>query len=137
MSDTDFQGRLALITGASAGLASATVLEASFSRYAQAAVAADVQANAGDGRSLQALGWLRAQVTGRPTAEQEGDGVAAITSRIAARVAEGKLTAALDEAEALPEHSQAGLGPWLDQLRGRVAADTALFDWRTQIGIGG
>ncbi len=126
-----------LVAGAGTGLATAAALEASFGRHAQAAVAADVQASAGEGTGLQALGWLRAQVAGRPVAEVEGDSVGAITSRIAARVGEGKLAEALVEAETLPEHAQAGLGRWLDQLRARVAADIALADWRARIGADG
>jgi hypothetical protein len=126
-----------LASGANTGLATAAALEASFARHAQAAVAADVQVSAGEGTGLQALGWLRAQLAGRPTAEMEGDSVGAVTSRIAARVGEGKLAEALAEAETLPEHSQAGLGSWLDQLRARVAAETALTGWRAQIGAGG
>jgi hypothetical protein len=134
---TDAEPPGPLAAGAETGLATAAVLEASFARHAQAAVAADVQVSTGEGTGLQALGWLRAQVAGRPTTEQEGDSVGAITSRIAARVGEGKLTEALAEAETLPEHSQAGLGGWLDQLRARVAAETALDGWRAQIGAGG
>ena len=126
-----------LSASADTGLATAATLEASFGRHAQAAVAADVQASAGDGSGMQALGWLRAQVTGRPTEEQQGNSVGAITSRIAARVEEGNLAEALAEAETLPAHAQAGMGDWLAQLRARVAADTALADWRTQIGVGG
>jgi hypothetical protein len=126
-----------LSASADTGLATAATLEASFGRHAQAAVAADVKASAGDGSGMQALGWLRAQVIGRPTEEQPGDSVGAITSRIAARVEEGNLAEALGEAETLPAHAQAGLGDWLARLRARVAADTALADWRTQIGVGG
>jgi hypothetical protein len=126
-----------LSAGADAGLATAAALEASFARHAQAAVAADVQASAGDGTGSKALGWLRAQVAGRPVSEQEGDGVGAVTSRIAARVSEGKLSDALAEARTLPEHAQAGLGEWLEQLRARVDADTALAEWRAAIGAGG
>ncbi len=126
-----------LAAGAATGLTTAAALEVSFGRHAQAAVAADVQASAGEGTGLQALGWLRAQVAGRPVAEIEGDRVGAVISRIAARVEEGKLTEALAEAEALPEHAQAGLGRWLDQLHARVAADAALADWRAQIGASG
>jgi hypothetical protein len=134
---TDAAPPVALAIGADTGLATAATLEAGFGRHAQAAVAADVQARAGDGTGRQALGWLQAQVAGRPTTEQEGDSVGAVTSRIAARIAEGKLSEALIEAETLPEHAQTGLGGWLDQLRTRVAADTALADWRAQIGAGG
>jgi hypothetical protein len=134
---TDAEPPEPLAAGAETGLATAAVLEASFARHAQAAVAAEVQVSTGEGTGLQALGWLRAQVAGRPTSEQEGDSVGAITSRIAARVGEGNLAEALAEAETLPEHSQAGLGGWLDQLRARVAAETALTDWGDQIGASG
>jgi hypothetical protein len=127
----------ALSTAASTGLATATTLEASFGRHAQAAVAADIQAGAGDGTAGTALAWLRSQVAGRPTTEQPGDSVGAITSRIAARVEDGNLAEALSEAESLPAHAQAGLDGWLDQLRARVAADRALADWRAEIGAGG
>jgi hypothetical protein len=127
----------ALAIGANTGLATAATLEASFGRHAQAAVAADVQSSAGEGTGSQALGWLQAQIAGRPTTEQNGDDVGAVTSRIAARIADDKLAEALIEAETLPEHAQAGLGVWLEQLRNRVAADAALADWRTQIGAGG
>jgi hypothetical protein len=127
----------ALSAAAETGLATAATLEASFGRHAQAAIAADVRASAGDGTGMRALGWLRSQVAGRPTTEQPGDSVGAITSRIAARVGEGNLTAALAGVETLPAHAQAGLGGWLDQLRARVAADRALADWRAQIGAGG
>lgn len=127
----------ALATGAAAGLATAATLDTSFGKHAQAALAADVRANAGDDTGSQVMGWLRAQVTGRPIAEQQGDGVGATASRIAARVREGALPAALAEAESLPEPAQAGLGRWLDRLRARVAAERALTGWLAQIGAGG
>jgi hypothetical protein len=76
-------------------------------------------------------------VAGRPVAEIEGDSVGAVTSRIAARIGEGKLAEALTQAEALPEHARAGLGGWLDRLRARVAADAALAGWRARIGASG
>lgn len=127
----------ALAAGAEGGLATATLLGASFGPPAQAAVAADVRARAGDGTGSQVLGWLRAQVTGRPVTEQEGDSVGAITSRIAARVSESALAEALAAAEALPPHSQEALGAWLDQLRTRVAAERALADWLAKIDVNG
>ena len=127
----------ALSAKAESGVATAAALEATFSRQAQAAIAADVRARAGEGAGMQALGWLKSQIAGRPVAEQEGDDVGAITSRIAARVEDGDLAAALTEAETLPEPAKAGLGRWLDQLRARVAAEAALDDWRGKLGAGG
>lgn len=128
----------AALTGAAAGgLSTPASLDASFGPRAQAAVSADVQARAGEGASSQVMGWLRAQVTGRPTFEQAGDDVGAITSRIAARLREGALAEALAEAETLPQPSQEALGPWLDRLRARVEAGAALSTWLTEIGANG
>ncbi len=125
----------ALSAGAKSGVASATELKASFSRYAQAAVAADVRAQATG--AAGALGWLRSQLAGRPIEEQEGDGVGAVTSRIGARVDEGNLATALAEAETLPDHAKEGLGRWLTRLRARVGAEAALTAWRDELGAGG
>ncbi len=45
--------------------------------------------------------------------------------------------AALAAGDARVARAKAGLGGWLDQLRARVGADTALAGWRAQIGVGG
>jgi len=126
----------ALAAGAETGLATAAALEADFPRYAQAAIAADVRAEAGEGTGSQVFGWLRSQVAGRPTTEQAGDSAGAITSRIAARIGEGALADALTEAETLSPAAQAALGDWLTQLRARVTASAALTQWRAQISPG-
>jgi hypothetical protein len=127
----------ALAAGAESGLATAAELETAFGRHAQAAIAADIRAASGKGAGSRLLGWLRAQVAGRPIAEQEGGTVPAITSRIAARLAEGKLEAALSEAETLPPAAQEAMAGWLGQLRARVAAERALAEWRDRIAAGG
>ncbi|HSF96306.1 MAG TPA: hypothetical protein VLA52_14870 [Thermohalobaculum sp.] len=126
-----------LAAGAEAGLATPETLGASFGPFAQAAIAADVKARAGDGTGSQVVGWLRAQVTGRPVTEQEGEGVAATTSRIAARVRDTALDEALAEAESLPPPAQAALGDWLERLRARVEAQAALAAWLAEIGVNG
>ncbi len=122
----------ALAASAETGLATTTELEASFGRHAQAAISANIRAANGDSAVGAALGWLRAQVAGRPVSEQEGDSVPAITSRIAARLEEGRLDAALAEAESLPEPAREALGGWLERLRARVEAEQALAAWRDQ-----
>ncbi len=127
----------ALVLGAESGLATAATLAAAFPPAAQAAVRADVQAQSGGGISAQVFGWLRAQVTGRPTSEQAGDSVGAIVSRVGARIEDGDLDMALAEAETLPDHSQAAMGDWLVRLRGTVAAQAALESWLAEIGAGG
>lgn len=127
----------AVAAGAESGLATAADLAAAYPPAAQAAVNADVQSRAGDGMGSLVVGWLRAQVTGRPTTEQEGDSVGAITSRIGARLEEGAMAKALAEAETLPPHSQAAMGDWLGRLRAAVAARTALDSWLAEIGAAG
>jgi len=127
----------ALASAAASGLATPALLGASFGPRAQAAISADIQGRAGEGASSKVLGWLRAQVTGRPTTEQAGDDVAAVTSRIAARLREGALEEALAEAETLPPPTQSALGPWLDRLRARVEAEAAMSAWLTEIGANG
>ena len=127
------QAPSALASAANDGLASASELEASFGRYAQAAIAAQIRAASGNSTLGKALGWVRSQVAGRPIEEQSGNGVPAITSRIAARLGEGRLDAALGEAESLPGPARKALDGWLDRLRARVAADKALAKWRDQI----
>lgn len=123
----------ALAGAANDGLASASELEASFGRYAQAAIAAQIRAASGNSTLGKALGWVRSQVAGRPIEEESGNSVPAITSRIAARLGEGRLDAALGEAESLPAPARKALDGWLDRLRARVAADKALAKWRDQI----
>ncbi|MDH3669196.1 MAG: hypothetical protein OEN23_19960 [Paracoccaceae bacterium] len=125
----------ALSAGAELGVATTTDLKASYGRHAHAAVAADVEAQAAG--AAGAFGWLRSQLAGRPIDEQEGDGVGAVTSRIGARIDDGDLTAALAEAEALPDHAKDGLGRWLTRLRTRVGAEAALNTWRDELGAGG
>lgn len=127
----------ALASAAASGLATPALLGASFGPRAQAAISADIQGRAGEGASSKVLGWLRAQVTGRPTTEQAGDDVAAVTSRIAARLSDGALDEALAEAETLPPPAQLALGPWLDRLRARVEAEAAMSAWLTEIGANG
>ncbi|HUF88317.1 MAG TPA: hypothetical protein VMM59_13115 [Thermohalobaculum sp.] len=126
-----------LAGAAETGLATAAELEASFARRAQAAIAADLRAAGGDSAWGQGLGWLRALVAGRPVTEQAGDDAPAITSRIAARLEEGRLDAALAEAETLSAPAREALGGWLERLRARIAAEAALAAWREQIAAKG
>jgi len=134
---TGTQAPESLSAGAETGLTSVSALAASFGAYAQAAVAADVRAGAGGDTGSRVLAWLQSQVASRPISEQAGSDVGAVTSRIAARIGEGAAAEALAEAESLPTHAKDGLGPWLGQLRARVAADAALAGWLEQIGAAG
>ncbi len=124
----------ALHAVASGGVDPAGALSRSFAVPAQEAIAADIKTRAGDGIASQAGAWLQGQVAGRPSAEQAGESVPAIVSRIDARLGEGDLSAALAEAETLPEESKAALAEWLDKLRSRVAADQAFGEFANGLG---
>lgn len=120
-----------------AGVPTLAAIASGFPLAAQAALAADV-ASTDDGTTLgAATTWLFSQVTPRPTAETSGDSVGAILSRVSARLSEQALPKALAEAETLPEHSKAALGPWLTHLSARVAAEQALDAWSTALGLNG
>ena len=124
----------ALRASADAGVATPEWLLRGWGRRAQAALAAEIEANADDGVLGQASARLRSVVAGRPKNEQEGNDAASIISRIEARLKDGSLADALSEAESLPDASQKALGDWLDRLRARVAAEQAASDYIADLG---
>ena len=124
----------ALRASADSGVATPEWLLRGWGRRAQAALAADIEANADEGVLGQASARLRSVVSGRPKNEQQGDDAASVISRIEARLKDGALDAALTEAESLPEASQAALGDWLDRLRARVSADQAAAAYIADLG---
>ena len=123
-----------LRASADAGVATPDWLLRGWGRRAQAALAADIEANADEGMLGQASARLRSVVSGRPKNEQEGDDTASIISRVEARLKDGALSDALAEAESLPEVAQTALGDWLDRLRARVAADQAASAYIADLG---
>ena len=124
----------ALSASASGGVVTPEWLLRGFGRKAQAALAAEIQANADEGVLGQASARLRSVVEGRPKNEQEGDDSASILSRVEARLKDGALGAALSEAETLPEASRNSLGDWLERLRSRVAAEEAAAAYIASLG---
>ncbi|MEM6421878.1 MAG: mitofilin family membrane protein, partial [Pseudomonadota bacterium] len=124
----------ALSAAAGGDLASMASLITGFVPASQAALRADIAANASDSTLGQATAWLQSQVVSRPTEAQEGDGVAAILSRVDDALDAGDAPTALAEAEALPDAPKAALGGWLDQLRARAEAEAALSRWLAGIG---
>ena len=119
---------------AGSGVATADWLLRGWGRRAQAALAAEIQANADDGILGQAGARLRSVVSGRPKSEQEGDDVASIVSRVEARLKDGALDQALAEAESLPDAPRAALGDWLERLQARVSADNAAQAYIASLG---
>ncbi|MEM1161336.1 MAG: mitofilin family membrane protein [Pseudomonadota bacterium] len=108
------------------GVATTDDLLIRFSRLAKTVVAKDIEANAeGEGILGQANARLQSVIAGRPKSEQTGDDTGAILSRVEARLREGALPGALSEAETLSAAAQGALGPWLGDLKARVAGDAA------------
>lgn len=117
----------ALARHAAEGLAPAARLSERFPGLARAALEADARAAAEDGAPGERVSsWLRSQVFTRPTAEQEGDDLAARLSRIEARLGEGALDTALTEVDALPAEAATVFAGWTADLRQRVEAEAAL-----------
>ena len=127
----------ALTAAAAASTPSSAELLRRMSEPAQAALAADVRAGAGDGALGEIGAWFRSQIVARPTTAREGDGVGAILSRVAANLEQRDAAAALAEAEALPAHAQEAMAGWLDRLRARATLDSALAEWVASLGVNG
>ena len=120
---------LALVEPAETGIATTAALLARFGQASRAALEADIGSRAGDGLLSQARARVSSVVAGRPSGEQQGEGVDAILSRVEARLREGEPLSALFEAEDLPEPAKGALGAWLDDLKTRVFALRAAEDW--------
>ncbi|MEM6676382.1 MAG: hypothetical protein AAF675_00765 [Pseudomonadota bacterium] len=123
------------LSAAAEGLVSLADLDATFPDAAQAALRVDAAESAEETTSGQLLGWLSSQVIVQPTQAREGTDVAAYVSRIGAALREGKSSTALMEAEAMPDYAKTAMGRWLDDLRARVEAETALTAWLGELGV--
>ncbi|QPH55344.1 COG4223 family protein [Pontivivens ytuae] len=111
-----------LAAHAETGVPTQAQLVAGFAEPARAAVRADVAASEEDGVFGSASAFFRSRVSGRSLVEIEGDGADAILSRVEARLREGNLDAALEEASALPPPAAAELQTWFGQLQARAQA---------------
>lgn len=121
------------LSAASDGAATVDGLLASFPEAAQEAYAADLSAEAGEGMGDRLFARLQGRLGGRPTEETAGDGVGPVLSRIEARVEEGRLAAALEEAQGLSEPARAAMEGWLASLSRTAAAKQGLADWRAAL----
>lgn len=127
---TGTEAPAALKDAAANGVATKDDLRRGFGRAAQAAISADIRAEAADEGILGKAGArLRSVVAGRPKDEVEGDDTAAIVSRIEARLHDGALADALAESEALSVPAKEALADWLSALGKRVAADAAAANY--------
>lgn len=126
-----------LAAPAADGLPSSATLAEGVSEVARKALAAERAEPTGGGVTGRLGGWLRSQVSARPTSETPGESTGAVLSRAEARLAEGEPGAALDEVETLPEGVRAALGEWYESLQARAAAERALAEWRVSLAADG
>ena len=109
----------ALAALAETGVPTRAALAESFPEAARAALAA-ARAEAGEGASVSA--FLRSQLGMRSLTPRAGDDPDAVLSRAEAALAEGRLSDALAEIEALPETARAAMADWAAQARSRADA---------------
>jgi hypothetical protein len=122
----------ALVSAAPSGIATQAELEEQFPDLAHTAIRADILAQAGDSAFSRAAAEVRARTAGRFVVETAGESVDAVLSRVEARLKEGALAAALNEAEALPDAARTPLSAWLTDLQTRADALAAFADVSAQ-----
>ena len=126
-----------LSLSASTGVATQEQLESEFPDLAHAAIQDAIVAE-GEGAGLfgNASAFLRARVAGRSLTELEGPDTDAVLSRIEARLREGNLDAARDEANGLSDAAQSVLGTWLAKLDARADALNGYDELSAQLEAG-
>lgn len=122
-----------LSTSAATGAPTLAHLTRTFPGAAQAAYAAALKADAGEGILNNVFASVQGRVGGRPSVETPGDDVGAVLSRMEARLSEGALKAVQGEAQSLSAAAQGAMAPWLGQLDQTVAAQGGLDDLRATL----
>lgn len=123
----------ALAAPAATGVPSQNQLSRSFPDAAQAAYAADLKAQAGEGLFDNVLASVQGRIGGRPSVETAGSDGGAVLSRMQARLSEGALDAVQGEAQSLSPEAQAAMASWLGQLNKTIAARSGLADLRATL----
>lgn len=124
----------ALSAIADSGTPSWTTLRNGFSDQAHKALRADTTANASEGVVGKFSAFLKTQVGTRSLERKEGDSTDAILSRVEDDLANRRLSAALNEADSLPEAPKTAIADWIANLSALSAAQTALDDLNTALG---
>jgi len=114
-----------LAASAAEGVATLNALQSEFPPAAREALAA-VRAQDDGSRSFGT--FLQRQLGARSVAPREGDDPDAILSRAEAELNGGKLEAALEELDMLPETAEPALAEWRARAEGRLAAIRAADD---------
>jgi hypothetical protein len=110
---------------ASEGAPTITTLRDEFPAAARAALAAARSEGLADDGSNPLTAFLREQLDVRSVEPREGDDPDAILSRAEAALADGRLTDALGEIEALPEVARAEMTGWIELAMKRADAVAA------------
>ncbi len=117
---------------AETGVPTLAMLVADFEPLARSVVQAG-GAIEGGSQWQQVRAWLVQFFALRRTAELEGDTVDAILARAELRLAEGNLSAAVEEMASLPEQSRAPAEDWIAAAQARVAVDRLITSLSTEI----
>jgi len=120
---------------AATGTTSWANLRSQFSEVAHAALRADTQANASDGVVGKFSAFLRTQVGTRSLERREGDDANAILSRIEDELIRGNLSKAANEANTLGDAPKTAMKPWLTALNRLSAAQSAMAQISSTLGV--
>ena len=131
---TDVAMPEALSAIADTGTPSLTTLRNGFAANAHDALRADAKANAGDGLTSKLGAFLKTQVGSRSLDRQEGDSTDAILSRVEDDLTNGRLSAALSEANTLAPAPKEAFADWIEDLGTLSAAQNALADLSNSLG---
>lgn len=124
----------ALTAVAGSGTPSWTTLRNGFSDEAHKALRADTTANASGGVMGKFSAFLKTQVGTRSLERKEGSSTDAILSRVEDDLANRRLSAALAEADSLPEAPKTAIADWIANLSALSAAQSALVDLNATLG---
>lgn len=124
----------ALTAIADKGTPSWTTLRNRFSDEAHKALRADTTANASEGVVGKFSAFLKTQVGTRSLERNEGNSTDAILSRVEDDLVNRRLSAALTEAESLPEAPKAAIADWIANLSALSAAQSALNELNATLG---
>lgn len=113
------------LTGNAAGVRTLAELQVSFPEAARAALAASYKPQENAGISARLTAFFLGQANVRSLHPQEGSSPDAVLSRMEALIKAGDLTAALREADALPETAKDAISVWLNEAHDREEASEA------------
>lgn len=129
---TDAPADLAAV--AETGTASWTTLRNGFTEVAHEALRVDAKATAADGVLGKFGAFLKTKVGTRSLERKDGPGTDAILSRVEDDLVNRRLSAALAEANSLPDAPKAAMADWIAQLSALTKAQAALDALTAELG---